>query len=588
MCKFDIVKCTFVKWLILDQGKMASQHQYYGGGTEHSLNICSGANTNLFNSDRLNYEEERIKSFASWPVHYPVDAYRLAKAGFYYTGVEDEVVCFSCHGHIKNWNYGDIVLKKHADLYPNCDFIKNVSNNVPFIKTSIKSKAQPLIIEEVDKINRNISNSNTTDYNKMKCEHERLKTFVGRWPLLHVKAADLACAGFFYTGIDDKVQCPFCTGTKGNWEIGSIPLQEHLKHFPWCDFVSKNITKVQKEQSWFQSSSQDICGNMKPVDSSSSETSNNRLIDQSQQHANLEDLGVHLHKEPIHPQQASLMARLRSFSTWPLDAPVSKEDLAVAGFFYIGIGDRTICFHCNGGLCSWEKGDDPWVEHARWFSACDFLRLNKGDDFIKAWLVKNPPKLLKESVLQQSHRSTVEPLLKEVDKAMKSNLVKHILDSEIFPPYIIRAAILLQIKETGNNFSNVDDLCVAASYLKEEMENKSIPIKPVKAEDLNICQNISENCTISEIPQETNKVWQSPSCSVTSDKKNLKNGPKESAMLEDDSKDNCLCKICMDKEVGVVFLPCGHLPACTICAPALKFCPMCRKPIQAYARCYLN
>ena len=25
------------------------------------------------------------------------------------------------------------------------------------------------------------------------------------------------------------------------------------------------------------------------------------------------------------------------------------------------------CFFCYGGLQSWEQGDDPWTEHARWF-----------------------------------------------------------------------------------------------------------------------------------------------------------------------------------------------------------------------------
>ena len=30
------------------------------------------------------------------------------------------------------------------------------------------------------------------------------------------------------------------------------------------------------------------------------------------------------------------------------------------------------------------------------------------------------------------------------------------------------------------------------------------------------------------------------------------------------------CKVCMDAEVGVVFLPCGHLVVCGNCATSLK------------------
>lgn len=60
------------------------------------------------------------------------------------------------------------------------------------------------------------------------------------------------------------------------------------------------------------------------------------------------------------------------------------------------------------------------------------------------------------------------------------------------------------------------------------------------------------------------------------------------SMQLNEKEDHYLCQICMDKELGVVFLPCGHLPACTVCAPALKHCPLCRKPIQATVRCFFH
>merc|ERR1719427_454426 len=41
-----------------------------------------------------------------------------------------------------------------------------------------------------------------------------------------------------------------------------------------------------------------------------------------------------------------------------------------------------------------------------------------------------------------------------------------------------------------------------------------------------------------------------------------------------------MCKVCMDAEVGVVFLPCGHLVVCVNCAPNLKTCAVCRTEIQ--------
>lgn len=50
---------------------------------------------------------------------------------------------------------------------------------------------------------------------------------------------------------------------------------------------------------------------------------------------------------------------------------------------HAGILDYTKCFHCDGGLCNWERGDDPWEEHARWFPKCQFVLLSKGDAFVR-------------------------------------------------------------------------------------------------------------------------------------------------------------------------------------------------------------
>jgi len=53
-------------------------------------------------------------------------------------------------------------------------------------------------------------------------------------------------------------------------------------------------------------------------------------------------------------------------------------------------------------------------------------------------------------------------------------------------------------------------------------------------------------------------------------------------------KDQRTCKICMDHEIGVVFLPCGHLISCVQCAPALKDCPLCRQPIHGTVKTYMS
>ncbi|KAH9382412.1 hypothetical protein HPB48_005555 [Haemaphysalis longicornis] len=53
-------------------------------------------------------------------------------------------------------------------------------------------------------------------------------------------------------------------------------------------------------------------------------------------------------------------------------------------------------------------------------------------------------------------------------------------------------------------------------------------------------------------------------------------------------KEQRLCKVCLDAEVGVVFLPCGHLAACPACASALTTCPICRSDIAGTVRTFLS
>jgi len=65
----------------------------------------------------------------------------------------------------------------------------------------------------------------------------------------------------------------------------------------------------------------------------------------------------------------------------------------------------------------------------------------------------------------------------------------------------------------------------------------------------------------------------------------------EEQMLIDENRrllDAKTCKVCMDKEVNTVFLPCGHLVSCDQCAPKLRNCPVCRTYIRGTVRTFLS
>lgn len=49
-----------------------------------------------------------------------------------------------------------------------------------------------------------------------------------------------------------------------------------------------------------------------------------------------------------------------------------------------------------------------------------------------------------------------------------------------------------------------------------------------------------------------------------------------------------MCKICLDADACVVFLPCSHMVACGVCACFLEKCPVCRAKIVEFLQVNLN
>ena len=81
------------------------------------------------------------------------------------------------------------------------------------------------------------------EYERFKNESARRRTFDDpRWPLsVPVSRDELVRAGWFYTGVADRVRCPWCLGVVYNWEAGDTALGEHKRHFPHCTFARNRI-----------------------------------------------------------------------------------------------------------------------------------------------------------------------------------------------------------------------------------------------------------------------------------------------------------------------------------------------------------
>ena len=81
---------------------------------------------------------------------------------------------------------------------------------------------------------------------------------------------------------------------------------------------------------------------------------------------------------PLAPYVADMTVceeRLKTFGEWPKFMKPTAPELAKAGFYYTGMGDRVMCFSCKVILKNWEPRDTAWGEHARWRPSCNYVKM---------------------------------------------------------------------------------------------------------------------------------------------------------------------------------------------------------------------
>uniref|UniRef100_A0A8C3QHJ2 E3 ubiquitin-protein ligase XIAP n=1 Tax=Cyanoderma ruficeps TaxID=181631 RepID=A0A8C3QHJ2_9PASS len=171
-------------------------------------------------------EETRLKSFHSWPLNGQLTPQELANAGFYYTGVGDQVACFCCGGKLKNWEPGDRAWSEHKRHFPKCLFVlgRDVGN--------VSSESDPAELGI-----SGLSNAQHPRNPSMAKYGKRLQTFLS-W-IYPVDKELLAEAGFYSVGNGDHVVCFHCGGGLQEWKENEDPWDQHAKWFPGCRFVTK-------------------------------------------------------------------------------------------------------------------------------------------------------------------------------------------------------------------------------------------------------------------------------------------------------------------------------------------------------------
>ncbi|XP_017270511.1 baculoviral IAP repeat-containing protein 7 isoform X2 [Kryptolebias marmoratus] len=383
---------------------------------------------------------------------------------------------------------------------------------------------------------------------QMRGEGERLQTFQS-WPAdAPVTSGDLAKAGFFFLGPGDEVQCFCCGGILRHWVRGDHPDAEHKRHFPTCSFIQGLAV-----------------GNI-PLQAGSSDSVDGQLLSQLQR-MTMDDQGTA--GQAVYPEMEAEDSRLTSFHNWPTEASVQPDVLARAGFFYTGHGDNVKCFYCDGGLRNWEPGDDPWQEHAKWFPRCEFLIQSRGQEYITN--IQDAHFHLGDTVggSQTSTGGDVGSRNNLVggwaaSSAVLSPVVQTVLQMG-FEVSLVESLVQTRYLLTGRHYTSVSELVTDVLQAEEEDRQRE------------------PSSTESETRQGSsagNVRTQTPAREKVKD-------PSPEELLRQLQEERT-CKVCMDKLVSIVFIPCGHLVVCGDCAASLRHCPICRAVIRGSVRAFMS
>ena len=413
----------------------------------------------------------------------------------------------------------------------------------------------------------------------------RLASFVTGWPRASpVAPSQLARAGFVYVGSEDRVQCIRCGLIVYRWEKGDDPLKEHRRLSSLCPFLTNTRLRMHDESERIQSfANWPPWAKAKPKELAAAGFFYNGdgVIDAVQCFScggvarcwEDGDSALEQHQKLFPecefvrelcadvPDYSDENIRLESFANpaWPLTCPVSPRMLAQTGFYYMGMEDNVKCFECGIFLKQWIAGDLAFGEHKRHQFNCPI---------VQGISTQNKPINL----------PITNPRLRTVASRLAT-----------FSSYKGPLSTALIFAESGYYLNGSDIVCPFCGTSWQESatpgEYHSL-ISPT-------CPYVKTYAPISlpsiDLPEKTCfRTSSAPEAIVSISGSSSPVATKDELQKQlNRLKESKNCRICMDAEVEVLFVPCGHVICCANCASMVKACPVCRVGITNMVRAYL-
>ncbi|XP_061188567.1 E3 ubiquitin-protein ligase XIAP-like [Saccostrea echinata] len=212
-----------------------------------------------------------------------------------------------------------------------------------------------------DLVEEMLRGGSSTSTSLMRFEFMRVASFHNFPDGLLVSALRLARAGTYYTGYGRECRCYFCGFSQSDWSCGI-----NRSHFDHSFDGSTTSTNVPIPRVYVE----EITGEPQSVTPEVSEY--RPLPIQRNDESAISNAG--LSRSILQNNNSRYTDRLNTFTNWPSQISQRPYELAAAGFFYSGRGDRVQCSFCGGQLHQWERSDVPFHEHLRWFPDCPFVK----------------------------------------------------------------------------------------------------------------------------------------------------------------------------------------------------------------------
>ncbi|XP_067666835.1 baculoviral IAP repeat-containing protein 7-A-like isoform X2 [Haliotis asinina] len=299
--------------------------------------------------------------------------------------------------------------------------------------------------------------------------------------------------------------------------------------------------------------------------------------------------------DPKHPGYKLLKSRLDSFVGWPRRyVPKTPEELASAGFFYIGSADRVTCFQCGITLRDWEEEHDPVTEHQRYSEHCQFISktdLNQLGVATRKLGAAQAGSQSDYSGHQNSREAFTEQVTENISRECSTG--GHTRERET-DETCMNAAIGGAVP--NNQSRNSSNPCVSAGTCGQDVNGwserwtlylvKSLSGNEEVKYSVNNVTNMFNDSLSMESERES--VTKGADGCSPSGKRSGRNTATRSVKSENRRlRAQVICRLCQTAEVNVVFLPCGHLITCAPCSERVETCPVCTKIIAGTVKAFM-